>query len=202
MQDVLAPFRDNVDGHNRNVTEHRIQMSPQEISEPPRGPNVTSFELITLDKLESPAVIAGNTYWQNLRGTRRFPARQDMHPRDFASLLRDMLLVQVIDSGADFKFRITGDAHVQAYAIPFQGRRLNEFVEMAPAFCFSLRSVFAHVAQTGSPAALRGRMGTDFPNANYAYCENIFLPLGVKDTVDHILGFSTYLSRDFEKNEL
>jgi hypothetical protein len=177
-------------------------MSPQEISEPHRRPHATSFELITLDRLESSVVIAGNAYWQNLRGTRRFPARQDMHPRDFASLLRAMLLVQVIDGGADFEFRITGDAHVQAYAIPFQGRRLNDFVVMAPAFCLALRSVFAHVAQTGSPAALRGRMGPDFPNANYAYCENIFLPLGADDTVDHILGFSTYLPRDFAKNEL
>lgn len=177
-------------------------MSPPDITEPRKHPNVTSFELITVDKLESPAVMAGHVYWQTLRGTRRFPARQDMNPRDFAPLLRDMLLVQVVDGGADFEFRIAGDAHVQAYAIPFQGRRLNDFVEMAPAFCLALRSVFAHVAQTGSPAALRGRMGPDFPNANYAYCENIFLPLGANDAVDYILGFSTYLSRDFSKNEL
>lgn len=202
MEDVLPPFCDKAKSGTRNIIERHIRMSPQETSPPHKPPHVTSFELITLDRLESPAVIAGYAYWQNLRGTRRFPSRQDMRPRDFASLLRDMLLVQVLDGGADFEFRISGDAHVQAYTILFQGRRLNEFVEMAPAFCLALRSVFTHVVQTGSPSALRGRMGPDFPKANYAYCENVFLPLGVNDTVDHILGFGTYLSRDFAKNEL
>ncbi len=169
-----------------------------ESPDPRQDSDITSFELVTLDELESPAVREGAGYWRTLRGNRRYPARKDILPRDIASILRNMILIKVIDGCSDFEFRIAGDAQVQAHAIPFQGRRLNQLMQIAPAFCLSLRSIFIHVVLSGAPAAVRGRMGADFPNAKYTYCESMFLPLGAgDDAVDHLMMFSTYVARTF-----
>ena len=48
--------------------------------------------------------------WNRLRGDRRFPSRRDAAPRELSSLLRNIALVRVIQGGADFQFRIIGDA--------------------------------------------------------------------------------------------
>jgi hypothetical protein len=159
---------------------------------------ITSFEVVLLDDIESPVVKQGANYWNALRGTRRYPARQELRPREFASILRNTLLVRVIDKGADFEFRIVGDEQAQTYALPFAGKRLSEFAPSDVAYCYVLKGFFGHVTEHGEPVAVRGNMGNVFPKVQFSYCESIFLPLGESDdAVDHLLGFSAYIPRHF-----
>ncbi len=173
-------------------------MTYSQIDKPGDASGLTSFELVTLDGLESPVVKQGADYWDVLRGTRRYPSRKEIHPRDLTAIIRNMLLIKVIDGGADFEFRFAGDAQVQAYVVPFQGRRLSQLALGSPVFCCSLRDVFLHVIGSGAPAAVRGNMGLFFSRVKYAYCESMILPLGASDdAVDHLMVFSTYVSRTF-----
>jgi hypothetical protein len=164
---------------------------------------VTSFEVIKLDDLESSVVKQGASYWNALRGTRRYPARKELRPHEFASILRNTLLVRVIDAGADFEFRIVGDEQAQTYALPFAGKRLSEFAQIDAAYCYVLKGFFGHVVEHGEPVAVRGNIGNASPRVRFSYCESIFLPLGDSDdAVDHLLGFSAYVPRDFANYEI
>ena len=164
---------------------------------------ITSFEVVKLDELESAVVKQGFDYWNTLRGIRRYPARNDLRPRAFASILRNTMLVRVIDAGADFEFRIVGDAQARTYALPFAGRRLSEFAPSDSAYCYVLKGFFGHVTEQGEPIAVRGNMGNVSPKVQYSYFESIFLPLGDRDdTVDHLLGFSAYIPREFSSYDI
>jgi hypothetical protein len=61
-----------------------------------------------LETPEHPHVIALHEYWLAKRGERRFPDRADMSPSDFPRLLPNIAVVEVIDGGADFRFRLYG----------------------------------------------------------------------------------------------
>ena len=172
---------------------------PQSLAPAPHEiPAKTFVETITLDQLDSPLVRLGANYWRSLRNGRKFPARENLSPRDMAGVLRNMILVKVLDGGADLEYRIVGDAQVCAYSIPLQGRCLSEVAVDAPRFGRILRGLYTQICQTGEPFAIRGRVGRDVPQANFIYCESAFLPLGASpDAVDHVLVFSTYIVRSF-----
>ena len=153
----------------------------------------TSLERIALDRLESPAVKRGAAYWNSLRGQRRFPAYEDIHPRDFAAILPNTLLVKVLDGGNDYEARIVGELQTQSYALPFSRKRLSEMEATSPVYCFSLKGLFTHIVEFREPVAVRGQLAPEFPNVTFGYFESLFLPLGANDdTVDYLLGFSVY----------
>jgi hypothetical protein len=158
--------------------------------------DITSLESIMLDDLESPIVKLGAEYWRALRGIRRYPSRKDLHPRDVASVLGNMVLVKVIDGGNDFEYRIVGEVQAQAYGYRLQGRRISQIAAERPAYGHSVRGAYRRICESGEPVAVRGYIGSDFAHLKFAYCEHIALPLGATDdAVDHILIFSTYVAR-------
>lgn len=154
-------------------------------------PEVTLYECVDLDQLESTVTRHAATYWSSRCGSNRMPARKDINPRDIASALRHMYLLKVLDE--DFHYRIVGDAVVRAYTVPLQNRRLSEIGLTAPKLAAIARGFYTRILHTAGPFAVRGRIGRDVPQANFTEFEIVLLPLGIAhDTVDHILGVSTY----------
>ena len=49
-------------------------------------------------------------YWEAIRGDRPVPRRSDFDPSDIPRLLTHVVFLDVIDGGADFRFRVIGDA--------------------------------------------------------------------------------------------
>ena len=49
-------------------------------------------------------------YWLSKRGGRAFPARADIDPTEIPTLLPHVLLVDVLDGGQRFRFRLVGTA--------------------------------------------------------------------------------------------
>jgi hypothetical protein len=47
-------------------------------------------------------------YWNAKRGRRAMCAREDIDPMEIAGLLPNVVLVDVVDEGADFRFRLIG----------------------------------------------------------------------------------------------
>ena len=153
---------------------------------------------LTLDEIDQPVVLQGVALWQELRGTRKFPSRSDVTPRGLGPLLRNTLLIAVIDGGADYQFRIVGDAPVVALGRNFQGVCLSEMDETGNMRGVTCRELYGSVVRTGEPRAIRGCMASNIERMFPIQCEAVFLPLGPDETtVDYLLGFSVCVSHKF-----
>jgi hypothetical protein len=149
--------------------------------------------VISPDEVEAAAVRTGIAYWRRLRGSRLFPSRIDVLPRDIADLLRHTVLMRVVDGGTDYEYRIVGDAHVVAHGFSIQGRCLSTMDEYAPGYGKVLKTLYDPVVRNRAPFALRGWIARGEEQSEYIHSENVFLPLGPDDeTVDHVLNFSVY----------
>ena len=103
-------------------------------------------------------------------------------------MLRNVIWVRVLDGGADYEFRVVGDAVVQGFDENFAGRRLSEIIVHAPKFGTGLRMLYEFVRTSGQPIGYRGWAGRDLSGAQFAYHENAVLPFGPdEDSVDHLL---------------
>ncbi len=157
------------------------------------APELSSLEIVSPETLDSGPVSAGVQYWTALRGARPFPSRKEIVPAKMAKLLRNVVLVRVIDGGADYEYRVVGDAHVQAQGHNFRHMRLKEIE--ARRVDFTTRATYEHVRITGLPLAVRGWIGRHVPQSRFSYHETAFLPLGENGVVDHLLIVSTYVPR-------
>ncbi len=65
-------------------------------------------------------------YWRSKRASRRMPARADIDPIDIPTLLPIVGLVDVLDGGARFRFRLLGTEVVDAAGYNPTGRYLDQ----------------------------------------------------------------------------
>lgn len=157
------------------------------------APEASSVEIVSPEMLDSAPVSMGVKYWNALRGARQLPARSELVPKKMVKFLRNIVLVRVLDGGADYEYRVVGDAHVQAHATNFRHMRLTEIE--ATRIDFGTRATYEHVRVTALPFAVRGWIGRHVPKSRFSYHETAFLPLGTNGVVDHLLIVSTYVPR-------
>lgn len=157
-------------------------------------PEYSSGRVITLDMLEAQVLVRIAAYWTRLKGTRKFPARGEVTPRDLGKLLRHVMLVKVVDG--DYGFRIVGDVQVQAYGESYQGMRLSDIALTHRKFAEGTK-IFYDASRFGGYAfGYRGWIGRDMPDTRYSYHEMGFFPLGPDEvTVDHLLVAGIYVPR-------
>lgn len=161
-----------------------------------RAPETTSSTVLTLEQIENASVRLGVNYWRQLRGNRHLPARAQVMPRDIAPILKNIVILRVIDGGKDYEYRLVGDAQVQAYGFNFQSLRIGQIKAVAGEFGQLMHNIYEHVRTTRDPFAVRGWIGRDVPDARFVYHESVFLPLGADgETVDHILIVSIYVPK-------
>ena len=149
--------------------------------------------VISLKEAECLAVRQGVAYWRRIRGFRRFPSRADVQPRDMSNILRNAVLIRVLDRGADYEYRIVGDAHTVAHGFCMQGKRLSQMDDHAPGYGAVLKTIYDPVVLQRVAFGLRGWLSRGEEEPEFIHSESVFLPLGPDDeTVDHILNFSAY----------
>lgn len=159
-------------------------------------PQYSSGRILALDQIESATAREVVDYWRGLRGQRRFPARGDVTPKALKRLLRHIMLLKVIDGGADYEYRIVGDVQVQAYGESFLNKTLSEVGLKHPKFAEGMKIFYDGVRMGGEPFGYRGWIGRDMPDTRFSYHECAFFPLGASDeAVDHILVVGVYVSR-------
>lgn len=160
------------------------------ISQPARFAKKTTAEVIEPEALRRPKTQLGYRYWRSLCGTRRFPARDEINPRDIAAALTNMILVKAIDGGADFQFRIVGDHAGRGYRADLNNRTFSSMEDELPRAVANWYRVYRGIVDTGRPLAVDIVTGIDAPYVNFTEAEAVFLPLGPSDgTVDHVLTF-------------
>lgn len=185
-----------IPNHDIDVLKGNGMAEPPK-SSPPLAPMPVSHHRIALDELASPEVTQGAAYWAALRGQRRFPSREDLSVRAMAPFLKNVALIEVIDGGEDYRFRLVGDAHIQARGHDFKGEFITrDMGAQAPDFAARSRALYDYVCTTGDPYAVRGPMNPKDTDWRLTYRECAFLPLGPRDDlVDHILVVGVYASQ-------
>ena len=150
----------------------------------PNGSGLVETE-VPIGEIASPHLLKAHAVWDGRRGSRRFPARDDIAPRDMASFLRNTALIKVVDGGRDYQFRITGDAIVQVQGHSCQGMTLTEVERAIPGYGKMLKPTYDLVLARAAPVAFRGFIARSPGGRAFGY-ETVLLPLG-PDAIDHIL---------------
>jgi len=163
----------------------------------PKGMPENASGIIPLDAIDNPVLQQGLAYWTRIRAERSYPARADLMPRDLAPLLRHVCLLRVLDGGADYEFRIVGDAHVISHGFSMQGMRISDIDGYSPGYGPVLKTLYDRAVRRRTCYAFRGWLERGEKNKQYIYSESIFMPMGPDEaTVDHVLNVAVYTPRD------
>ncbi|MBV9420996.1 MAG: PAS domain-containing protein [Alphaproteobacteria bacterium] len=160
------------------------------------APETSSVTDIPLDGLENSVTRTAASYWRLLRGDRALPARSRLSPRDLQAILRNVVLLRVIDGGADYEYRIVGELFSWAYGVNFQGMQLTQIEQANPEHGARMRRMYERTRLAAAPRAIQGWVGKDNTTAKFVYYETVLLPFGEDGrTVDHILVVSFHVPR-------
>lgn len=148
-----------------------------------------------VDAIAEPELRELYRYWTDKRGARSYPSRGDIAPGEIKRLLPFVLLLDVLDGGRHFRFRLVGtDA---ASGIDPTGKLLHE---AAPEGVYRNHVCALFGRGAAGPGALYSR-------ASYAYDDapgprsisRVFLPLAADgDTVDMLM-IGQKASRDLRR---
>lgn len=128
-------------------------------------------------------------YWIEKCAGRRMPAFADIDPVEVPWALSRVYIVRVVDGGADFVYRLAGEAINLRYLGSLAGRRISEL--MAPDSAAAITERWRRVVQT--PAAYY--VDSEHPTASGTRIRGrrVVLPLGpAEGEADHILGMTVF----------
>jgi hypothetical protein len=125
-------------------------------------------------------------YWTRKRGARSMPRKSDVDPTEISpKLLPSLQIVEVIDGGARFRYRLVGTASVEAYGEDYTGRYPDELFS-DDRLCF-IQNIYRAVCKSKMPLFSYNRYHTT-KNVD-VYANRIYMPLSDDDVdVDYILG--------------
>ena len=125
--------------------------------------------------LTNPRLVETYRTWLELAGPRFAPARKDIAPARFRSVLSNLFLVDVVDNGADFRLTLAGDTVVRFLGSEYTiGKRLSQ-LSPSP---FQERSFrfFGRVVEDRAPVVL-GPVRTLHEQHGYFDNEAVVVPL-------------------------
>ncbi len=145
---------------------------------------------MTKDFRDVPILKETFEYWDKARGSRQMPRRSDLDPlREIPRLLRYIQLVDVVDGGKRFRYRVIGTGIVEPLGRDGTGKYLDELF-FGERLIFIQRS-FQDVCTTRCPQFSRDMYETE-RGANLL-ANRLFLPLSEDgEAVDQIMGAITF----------
>jgi hypothetical protein len=96
-------------------------------------------------------------YWLNKRGERRLPSRHDISPAELKSQLPFVLLIDVVEGGEDFRYRLTGTYLRQFFPADPVGRLMSQV--LAPFGTSSVQATleaYRRVMRASAPVRITG----------------------------------------------
>jgi hypothetical protein len=106
-------------------------------------------------------------YWDAKRAGRLAPPRAAIDPVEIPKHLPHLFMLDVVDAGSDFRFRLIGTEIVQGLGRDSTGRRFSELFQDQPESRARLLSRFTLVVQEKRPRFSRGRI---FWHADKTHC--------------------------------
>src|SRR5689334_604111 len=127
--------------------------------------------------------------WQQLRGDRRFPSREDLRPERISRFLPGVVLLKVLRDPLDFEYRILGGDVVERVGM-LRGKRVSEG-PLVRANSAAYRN-YCEVVEAGRPQFHDGlalsAYGTDPMMVSRVHC-----PLASNGrTIDFIISYITF----------
>lgn len=96
-------------------------------------------------------------YWQNRRGSAAMPRRTDIVPSDMRAHLRHILIVDVIDGGKDFHYRLVGTELQRYFAGNPSGKTMSEaLAAFGPSTVSRTIGTYRTVVERRAPLRVRG----------------------------------------------
>jgi hypothetical protein len=129
-----------------------------------------------VDQPAAPAILELLAYWNARRGARFAPTRADIDPADIVALLPDLMMVDVIDAGRDFRFRLIGTRIVEGLGRDSTGRLFSELYANQPAARQRLGDRFQQVIKLRRPVFSRGQLYW-VPERGHKRFDSAHLPL-------------------------
>jgi hypothetical protein len=134
-----------------------------------------------LDEPEHRATAELYAYWDAKRGTRDVADRADINPAEIVRLLPNLLVLDVLEGGIDFRVRVFGTALVELMHEERTGKLVSEFGEppMIPTDPVELRNRWLTISRL----VLQGRRPLFFksptvsPERNFMFYHGMFAPL-------------------------
>jgi hypothetical protein len=140
------------------------------------------------DAPSSPEILQLVAYWNARRGARFAPARAEIEPLAIKQLLPFISMIDVIEDGADFRFRLLGTHIVEALGRDSTGRRFSEVYAGDAAVRQIMIDRMTRITRLKQPVFSRGRCYWR-PDRTHKAFEDVNLPLSSDgETVDIILG--------------
>ncbi len=139
---------------------------------------------------DDPLLGSALAYWIEKRGERAMPRRRDIDPTEIPrKILPNLQIIEAIDGGARFRWRLVGTASVDAYGSDYTGAYADAiFSDDRLAF---IQNIYRSVVRLKTPVFTRNRYHTT-KNVD-VFANRIYLPLSDDDAeVDHILGILAF----------
>ena len=117
-------------------------------------------------------------YWANLKDGDRPPKRKQLDPLDLgAAILPYLILIDVVNDGEDFRYRLVGSALALAAGCDFTGKTVREFVQ--PEKLSEIIESYERCLKTGQICCSFGDFGDT--NREFIQYERLVLPLCNED---------------------
>lgn len=123
-------------------------------------------------------------YWQSIRGDRPTPQRIDFDPADIPGLLPNVVFLDVLNRGGDFRFRVIGDAVRSASRGNYTGQLVGSLPHITDdgPLMTALRKAVATRAPVHAPVPYAG------PFKEVTLRDHLIMPLtGENGEVSHLL---------------
>ncbi|MET1029172.1 MAG: PAS domain-containing protein [Dongiaceae bacterium] len=107
-------------------------------------------------------------YWRRL-AAHGLPQRGDIDPTAIPAVLPNIMLLDVLDEGLDFRYRLAGTNVERNFGSSVKGIILSQVVQAFPSFQ-PIIEVKQHCAATASPYACDEAIFTHFGTQKRVYC--------------------------------
>src|ERR1700743_1982355 len=102
-------------------------------------------------------------------------ARSDLNPADMKDQLGWVWLMDVLDGGTDFRFRMGGDRVVQFFGERLSGNTLKAILPLPPALFGHFLDLANRLVETGAPV-IGGPSQTSYQPKSYLEIEAVLFP--------------------------
>lgn len=167
----------------------RAAVEPVTYAPPAPRTAVESIGLADVVSVEAGTLVQA---WKKWRGWHAMPTYQAWADAQLGRFIDHASVARVIDDGRDYEFEFIGDAHMRAYGVNHQGRRISDLEKNSPRFAKQLRAAYDFVRISGRPQAFQGTIGADLAPSRFSWFETAYLPLSIFGRVGYILNAASY----------
>lgn len=115
-------------------------------------------------------------YWESLKDGQFAPKRTELNPSHMKDQLGWIWLMDVIDGGTDFRFRMGGDRVIQFFGAHMAGMTLRDILPKAPHFFGRFMELLMLATEARQPT-LSGPSQAAYEPKSYLEIEVLVLPL-------------------------